>query len=273
MAFDLLSSIGAGFSGGAIVKLLDYGYQEYRRRSEASKTAKNITDKHMDPILKSADELVGKIRSLAQADFQELIRAPMPGNAEGQSCWSPYLSLVYLFAQFWCRVQILRIESLFVNLAADARGKRLLAFFDALEATKNRLTERAWERGMGEVIMEQTSSGERVLTFAEFVDRFLSAEEFRRWFQPLMAVLSRLRHTRERQRLLAYGVILHALIDTLDSEHAVTRNRDGWSNKLTDRTTRDLRYRVFRTYLPFVEESNRYLRAETKGLPRKTKRP
>jgi len=273
MAFDLLSFMGAGFSGGVAVKLLDYGYQEYRRRSETSRTAKNITDTHIDPILKSADELVGKIRSLAQADFQGLIEAPMPGNAGEESRWSPYLSLIYLFAQFWCRIQILRIESLFVNLSADKRGKHLLVFFDALEATKNRLTERSWERGMGEIIIERTSSGERALTFAEFVDRYLSSEEFRAWFEPLMDVLANLGHTGERQRLLSYGVILHALIDTLDSEHAVTRKRDGWPNKLTDRSTRDLRYRVFRTYLPFVAETNRYLRTQTKKRPRKTKRP
>ena len=78
MSFDLVSFIGAAFSGGIAVKLLDYGYQEYRRRSETSRTAKSITDTHLDPILKSADELVAKIRSLAQADFQDLIEAPMP---------------------------------------------------------------------------------------------------------------------------------------------------------------------------------------------------
>ena len=78
-----------------------------------------------------------------------------------------------------------------MNLSADKQGKQLLIFFDALEATKNRLTERSWQRGMGETIMERTSSGERALTFAEFVDRFLSSDEkFRIWFEPLMDVLA-----------------------------------------------------------------------------------
>jgi hypothetical protein len=272
MPFDITTVLGASFGGAIFTKLLDYGYQEYRRRSETSTTAKEITDKHVDPILKAADELVGKIRSLAQADFKELTNAPAPGK-EGRSRWSPYLSLVYLFAQFWCRVQILRIESLFFNLAADERGKRLLAFFDALEATKNRLSQRAWERGMGEVLMERTNAGERALTFAEFVNRYMASEEFRQWFEPLMMVLGRLRHTRERQRLLAYGVILHAFVDTLDVEHLATRRRDGWPNKLTDRTARDLRYRVFQTYLPFVEDINRYLKTERRKRVNKTKRP
>ena len=119
-----LDLLGAGISGGLIVKILDYLYQEYRRRSEAHKSAKDMIDRHIDPILKSADELVGKLRSLAQSDFRDLLKAPVPKDSEFES-WLPYLNILYLFAQFWSRIQILRIESIFVNLDAFVKSQNL----------------------------------------------------------------------------------------------------------------------------------------------------
>lgn len=252
-----LDLLGAGLSGGLVVKILDYIYQEYRRKSEARKSAKDLIDRHIDPILKSADELVGKTRSLAQSDFRELIKAPVPKNSQFES-WLPYLNLLYLFAQFWSRIQILRIESLFVNLGSDKRGKQLLDFFKALEATKTRLVDRSWQRGIGEALVEHTSYGIRTITYIEFVHRFLSSDEFQKWFQPLVSALKRVNHTSERQRLLTYGVILHALIDTLDGKHLVTNERPGWPNKLTTKSSRNLKFRVFRVYLSFVEQPERY---------------
>lgn len=252
-----LDLLVAAFGGGLVVKLLDYLYQEYRRKSEAKKSAKDLINRHIDPILKSADELASKIRSLAQSDFSKLIRVPVPKDSEFDS-WIPYLSIIYLFAQFWSRIQILRLESIFVNLSTDKRGKKLLAFFRALESTRTRLVERAWQRGMGEALLDHTTSGFHTITYIEFVNRFLTQNGIQKWFKPLVSVLSRMNHTRERQRLLTYGIIIHALIDTLDTTHQVTRDRPGWPNKLTIKNKRSLRNRVFRIYLPFVTSPERY---------------
>lgn len=261
-----LDLLGAAFSGGIVVKLLDYIYQEYRHRSEARKSAKDVIDKHIDPILKSADELVGKIRSLAQSDFQEITKATVPKEKDFD-LWIPYLNIIYLFAQFWSRFQILRTESLFVNLGTDDRGKKLLDFFRTLEGTRTRLVKRAWQRSMGEALLKQTSSGLCNLTYIEFVNCFLSKDGFHRWFQPLISSLTRINHISERQRLLTYGVIVHALIDTLDKEHLVTRDRPGWPNKLTKKSRRSLRFRIFKVYLPFVKNPKQYyMKAPKNGM-------
>lgn len=257
MTANWLDLIGAGLSGGLAVKVLDYLYQEYRRRSQTRKTAKDLIDRHIDPILKSADELVGKIRSLAQSDFRQLIKAPVPRGFEFDT-WLPYLNVLYLFAQFWSRIQILRIESLFVNLTSDKRGKQLLGFIKALEATKTRLVERSWQRGIGEALIEQESERVRTKTYIEFVHLFLSSDEFQKWFHPLVSVVMRINYTREKQRLLTYGAILHALIDTLDANHLVTNDRPGWPNKLSKKSKRDLKFRVFHVYLAFVKNPERY---------------
>ena len=56
-----------------------------------------------------------------------------------------------------------------------------------------------------------------------------------------------------------YGIIIHALIDTMDKKHLVTYQKPGWPNKLSRKSRRELKYRVFNLYLPFVEDINHYL--------------
>lgn len=261
MATSWIDLLGAGFSGGLVVKAFDYIYQEYLRRSKERKSAKELLDQHIDPILKSSDELVGKIRSLSQSDFAALKKAECPKDLEFEK-WCPYLDTIYLFAQFWSWIQILRIEGLFVNIGTDKRGRQLIGFFRALESTRTRLVARSWQRAMGETLMKETEKGFRTLTYPEFVNLFLTNEDFKRWYQPLVEILSRLNHTRDRQRFMTYGTIIHALIDTLDSEHHITRDRPGWANKLSKKSKRSLRYRVFKIYLPFVNKKSKYFNVE-----------
>jgi len=257
MAVGWLGFLGAALSGGIVVKILDWLYQEYKLRSEADKSAKMLLVKHLDPILKAADELVGKVRSLAQSDFREFTKNSAPTSNKFED-WFPYLDTLYLLAQFWSRTQNLRIESVFVNLSAHKRGKQLLSFFRALEAKNTRLIGRAWQRAIGETLLKYRDDRLIVMTYREFADQFLFDKETQKWFQPLIFILTRMNHTRERQKLLTYGAILHALIDTLDSNYQVTRDRPGWPNKLTTKSKRNLRYRVFRIYLPFVKSPDRY---------------
>lgn len=249
--------IVAGLGGGFIVKVLDYLYKEYRYRKEANKSAKDLINKHIDPILKSSDELVGKLRSLAQSDFHEIVKAPVPGNKELED-WFPYLEILYLFAQFWSRIQILRIEGVFVNLGSDKRGKQLLSFFRTLESKKTRVVSRSWQRGIGESLIEHNDNSYRNITFKEFTERFLADKDYMRWYFPLITKISNISESSEKQRLLMYGVIIHALIETLDEDHLVTRKRPGWPNKLTKRSVKTLKYQVFKVYLSFVPNPEKY---------------
>jgi hypothetical protein len=250
---DLLT---AAFSGGLFLKLLDYAYGEYKRRSEASKSAKDLINKHIDPIPKAGDELVGKIRSLAQRDFREI----QPKQSESVGRGTPKLEVIYLFSQFWARVQILRQESIYLNLSADTTGRSLIMFLRAMEATRTRLVDRAWQRGMGEAVITKDKNGLSTMSYYDFVEKYIANEQFRAWFQPIMTLLNRMNHTRERQRLLVYAVIFHVLIDTLDPGHLVTRDRPGWSNKFSSRSRKELRFRVFKIYLSFVKDPERYFK-------------
>ncbi len=256
--FDLL---GAGFIGALIVKLLDYAYREYSLKTQERKSAKKLIDKNLDPILKASDELVGKIRSLAQADFQEIINAPKPSRNDFEK-WFPLLDVMYLFAHFWSRIQILRLEGLFANLGSDKRGHKLLAFFSAIESSKTALVGRAWQRGIGDSLIKQVGNEHYACSFAEFAKQFLSDNEFNRWFTPLLAIISDLNNTSKRQLLLVYCAIIHAMIDTLDENHVITSKKPGWPNKLSKKSRRDMKYRLFKIYLPFVKNPDRYTESD-----------
>src|SRR4030067_1520636 len=180
--------LAAALSGGVVVKVLDYLYNEYRRSTESSKSAKDVVNKHLDPILKAADELVGKIRSLAQSDFGEILKTSKKKGA-GIEGVMPLLEVVFLFAQFWARIQILRMESVYINLSSNKTGKQLLEFIRALEAQKTRLVDRAWQRGMGEALIEYNDKNLRCNNYYEFLNKYLSISEYTAWFQPLILLL------------------------------------------------------------------------------------
>lgn len=104
-----LQLLTAALGGGFVVKTLDILYQEVVRRIERASTAKQFVDDHLDPILKAADELVGKLRSLAENDFRDL----RGSRADLVRFDSPnFGSVLFLFAVFWAQVEIYRREGL-----------------------------------------------------------------------------------------------------------------------------------------------------------------
>jgi len=81
----------------------------------------------------------------------------------------------------------------------------------------------------------------------------------KRWLQPLLQVMSHTRNGETRQKILQYAVVVHALIDTLDKGHLVTKNRPATPNKLNAKSWKDLNYRVFGVYLTFVAKRDKYI--------------
>lgn len=267
MPSNWLDLFGAALSGGAVVKLIDYLYSEYRRKSEESRSVKKLVSRHLDPILKAADELVGKIASLAREDFREFRHSSSTedGTLKGQIILT---NILFLIAQFWARIQLLRLESLYADLARETTGRRIATFLAALEANRTRLVDRAWQRGIGESLITYRGDKAELLTYYEFVELYSKNKDFRAWFAPLSTLLQQTSHTRYRQRILVYGAILHAFIDTLDPKHLVVRTIPAWPNKLSRRSRRELEYRVFKVYLPFTKERQKYCRV----YPRHKKR-
>ena len=103
-----------------------------------------------------------------------------------------------------------------------------------------------------------------VIRFVDFVRRFEEEAQVQRWLKPVERTLERMQHTADRQRLLRYGIVVHAMIDTLDPEHDVSKDRRAYADKLSYKSWNELERRVFRVYLKFVKETQKYL-----GPPRR----
>lgn len=211
-----------------------------------------------DPILKAGDELVAKLRWLAQTDFKELEGVDF--ELRPPALEVSFLS--YLFAEFWARIQLLRREGIYINLGADDSGKQLLDFVRTLEDRHTRLLERHAQRAIGDLMIVENHPQPRVLSFYEFVDGLESSPTTQRWLDPLVDFVSRMHFTKERQRLLVYGAVVHALLDTLDVEGLVAEERPGWGNKLSSSSRQELEKRIFATYLGFVDGAEKYFSAE-----------
>ena len=251
-----LDLLAAAVGGGLTVKVIDIIYQEIRRRSEQAGTAKHFVDEHITPLLKAADELVGKLRASAEDDFRGF---PRTAIHDGSRLPGELASLTYLFARFWAHIEIFRRDGLSIPLGSDDRGKKLLSFFDCFESQRVRIVDRISQRAIGELLAERLETRFEAVTYVRFMESYESDPAFRQWVAPLVQRLTRMRHTYDRQRLLQYGVVVHALIDTLDPQHLVTRERPAYPNKLSRRTWQSLRYRVFGLYLQFVPGSSKYL--------------
>jgi hypothetical protein len=256
---DWFKLLTAALGGGFVVKLLDIMYQEVRRRSDRAQSGKRFVDEHLDPLLKTADEMVGKLRSLADEDFKS-IHDVNPANPHVEGIANlDFGSLLFLLVRLWANIEIIRQEGLAVSIVKDVRGQRLQSFMDCIESRRVRIVDRISQRATAELMLTRRDRKLETIGFIEFIKLIETDTEAQRWIAPVIHSLSRTRHTAERQRILQYGAVIHAMIDTLDPDHHASRNRPSYPNKLSKKSRRDLKYRVFGQYLKFVPNTQKYL--------------
>jgi hypothetical protein len=257
VSWQLIATYVTGIATTPLIqRVLGSVMTEARKRWEGTAAARRVVATQLDPLLKAADELQGKLRSLSEEDFREF--RTMPASDLKQVDLVNLCSTLYLFAQFWGRLEILRRETFHAELARNSQGKVLLRFLRCLESRRVRLVDRAWQRAIGESIMVPGKPPTDVLSFKAFVEQYEAISTLRGWMQPLEDVLRETKFPRARQRVLQYGVIVHALIDTLDPKHYTTKERPAYPNKLSRRAKRELTGRVFDTYLPDVRHPEKY---------------
>lgn len=251
----------AAFSGGVAVKLLDYGVEWIKSRHQSKKTAEDVVNAHLDPLLKAADEIVGKTCSLAERDFTPLIH--QEGAITSQDINPDLMGLMYLYAKLWSRIEILERDALGVSIANDERGVQLKNFLACLGSQRIRLVDRVHQKAIGEITTTALNNGTlRTIGVVEFTDRVLNDETAKSWIAPLYALLSSVHIKARRQRLLVYGVVIHALIDELDPAYHTTHPRPTYPHKLSRESKRGIRYRVFKVYLKRNRGFERYINEE-----------
>ena len=174
------------------------------------------------------------------------------------------VDVLYLMARLWASLELFRDGGQTVSAIRDTRGKRLAAFADCLESRRVRIVRRSSQRAVAELALVPGDEGVEVIRFVDFVRRFEKDAEAQRWLVRVERALGRMEHTADRQRLLRYGIVVHAMIDTLDPEHEVSKDRRSYAGKLSYKSWNELERRVFRVYLKFVAGTEKYL-----GPPRR----
>jgi len=237
---------------GAIWELFKFLYPDLRKIIGNKGQAKLILYRHINPVLKSADELLGKIHSLARNDFKSL-------RIENERKEHDLIYIVYLFANFWGRLMILKLESDYTALSQIEKGRELLKFVTTYEARKNRIIDRSLQRTFGESLIIYVGEKHRLKTLYEFTKDYKNESSgIKELFKPMRDLLENTGPIEVRQKILQFGIIIHALIDHFDQKHKIIRERKPYENKLNAKTKSSLQNRVFRHYLPFVLYHNKY---------------
>lgn len=256
-----LTLFGAALSGGLVSSVIDHLVSGIRSHRSAKRTAKDIVNAHLDPLLKAADAVVGKTISLAERDFIPLTTGQAADTAHPAS--TDLIGLAYLYANLWGRIEILTKESLGVSLSSDPRGKKLVKFITCIESQRVRLVNRTHQKAVGETTTEVLGDGGmRTIGVVEFGEKLATVPSTQSWCHPLIDLLGRTRDKAVRQKLLIYGVALHALVDTLDPEHHSTHKRSSYPNKLSKESKRRIEHLVFREYLKGTGATNRYAKEQ-----------
>ena len=247
----------AALSGGLIAKLLDYLAAWVKASRGEKKSAKELVDAHLDPLLKAADAVVGKTTSLAERDFSLLTFQNKSTSADAFN--SDLIGLAYLYARFWGRIEILAEESLGMSLTSDKRGAKLQQFIACLGSQRIRLVNRTNQNAIGEITTELSpAGGRRTIGVVEFGRKVSEDSSASAWCKPLLQLLADAHVKAIRQRLLVYGVVVHALVDTLDPDHQSTHPRSSYTNKLSKNSKREIELLAFGEYLKKVGAVNQY---------------
>lgn len=253
-----LTTFVLALSGGLVASIFKEAFDTIRSKLRNDKQAKEVVDAQLDPLLKAADELVGKTISLSQRDFVSLIQKPY--GRGGEALGGEYVGLVYLYAQFWSRIEILRHESVGISISKDKRGEKLSKFIACIESHDLRLVDKTHQKAIGQVATSRGESGKlRPISLLEFESKLFSDEQTKAWVSPLIDLLNHLVERNVRQKILMYGLVAQILVDTLDNNHHATHERPSFPNKLSKESKRTLKYQVFKVYLPDGIPTDKYM--------------
>ena len=243
-------------TGGAVWEGFKFLYPEIKRYFESRRLATNAFYKNLDPILKAASELYGKLESLAKEDFSTFTN---PANSNSVDTAQNRKYVYYLYSQFWAQLEHLRLESQYTSLSKIEKGNQLLRFIETFESRKFRILDRSMQRIIGECLITQKDQKFRVMTLNEFIIQFEDANSnLHLRVQNLESTLLSVKNKENRQKILKFGVLVAALIDHFDPKYKTVRRRDIYINKLTEKSKKSIRTLLVEHYLPFLKKTDRY---------------
>jgi hypothetical protein len=252
----VFQSLLALLTGGALWEGFKFIYPDLKRPIASRIEAKKSFYQSIDPILKSASELYGKLLSLAKEDFATFTN---PGHSTSSDPDQNKKYIIYLFAQFWGQLEYLRLQNQYISLSKITKGGHLLKFIETFEARKYRILDRSVQRIIGEYMISSKDQKFRVMTLHEFMTQVENnTSPLNKWISQLERKFSSLRNKDIRQEILMFGIIVAALIDHFDPKHSTIRQRPYYINKLSDKSKMAIKNNLFKYYLTFVKNKKRY---------------
>lgn len=252
---SLIQPLLALITGGALWEGFKFIYPEIKRPIISRIEARKSFYQSIDPILKSASELYGKLLSLAKEDFATFI------NQQNSTSNDPDQNkkyIYYLFAQFWGQLEYVRLQNQYISLSKITKGKHLLKFIETFEARKYRILDRSLQRVIGECMISNKDQKFRIMTLHEFIIQIETNIYLKKWISKLDERFSNLKNKDTRQEILMFGIIVAVLIDHFDPKHSTIRERPYYINKLSDKSKGAIKNNLFGYYLTFIEDKEKY---------------
>lgn len=252
----LLQSLLTLISGGILWQGIKFFYPDIKQKFNSYAQAKKSFYESIDPILKSADELYGKIYSLSKEDFATFINQT---HSYSEDVEHNKKYILYLFAQFWAQLEFIRLKSQYTSLTQFKKGEELLNFIETIESRAFRILDRSLQRVIGETLIEGASASFKVMSLNQFIRNCEIADsETHKWAQKLEAKLNECSDKKIRQRILVFGAIILMLIDHFDPSHKIIHPNKIYNNKLNETSKKLIKRNLLQHYLKFIKNKSNY---------------
>lgn len=218
---------------------------------EERKNRKRISRDLIMPLVRIADELVGRTYHHAKSDFQDQTNRTIdPAKIDDYN----HLYDLYVWARFWAYTSRIRKAELSYRLSESDTGKNLLMFLDCLEASKVSIIPRAKQKLIGDGFADKFG-WEGECSFYGFVAEIRNDEIFADALKPINYYYARAYMRKYAQALLTYTIIIHSMVESFDSDATLSSIRAAPTSKLGERARKDLYRRILPVYLKFDEET------------------
>lgn len=253
---EVFNILLASLTGAFAWEVFKFFYPDVKQYFKNRIVAKKVFYDNLDPILKAASELYGKIESLAKEDFATFINLK---NSNSSNPVHNQKYVLYLFAQFWAQLEYLRLQSQYIDLSKIKKGNQLLRFVETIESRKHRILDRSMQRIIGECLISSKDQKFRIMTLKDFLEALENENNtLSKWTGELEKKLFSVRDKQQRQTILRFGVIVASLIDHFDPNYKTVRRRDVYKNKLSPKSKELLNESLFGHYLSFIKNKTKY---------------
>lgn len=163
-----------------------------KARATKEQQVEELMSRYREPLLRAAFDLQSRIYNIVKQDF--LVRYGAKGREHER--WYAHDNTVFLFAEYFSWVEILRRDVQFLDLGDVERNRLLVDRLDAIAHTfaDDREIEdptfrifRGDQRALGELLISSGEDGQsrRCVGYAQFRAKLRDDRSFAEWFRPL----------------------------------------------------------------------------------------